>query len=110
MITWVWFSKFRKFPVAPVELPGIDDHSSDRCSMSTDILCCRVNNDIHTIVNRPNQADTNRIVDNEGNARLMRYPGDSLKVRHIQLGITNGLGKDSPGPIRNGSSKFGWLC
>ena len=36
----------------PVELAGVNNNTAERCSVTADELCCGVNNDVCTVLNR----------------------------------------------------------
>ena len=40
--------------LAPIEFSRIDDDASNGSSMTSDPLCCRVNNNIRAVLNRAN--------------------------------------------------------
>lgn len=52
VITAVRFVVERELRIGPVEIPGIDDHSSDAGSVSADPLGKRVDHDVRAVLNR----------------------------------------------------------
>ncbi len=65
--------------------------------MAADILRCGVDDDVGTEVNRPGQADTHGVVDDEGYPVFVGDLGESIKVRDVQPGVSDGLDKDATG-------------
>ena len=55
MIRYVWLNKpWILITGCPVKVTAVYDHTTDGCSMTADELCCRMNNNICTILDRTN--------------------------------------------------------
>ncbi len=105
VIAGVGLCKFREFAVTPVELARVHDHSADRCAVSADILGGRKNRDVRSVFDGSDETDSDRVVNDEGNACIMSNSAQCVKIRHIELGVSYRLGIDGTGPARDGFSE-----
>ena len=65
--------------------------------MSPDVLGGRVNDDVGTMLDRPDQSNTGGVVDDQRNAVLVGDLGNSLEVRDVQLRISHRFQIDGAG-------------
>ena len=84
MVTRIRFCELRELTVIPGKLAGIDNHSTDRVAMTTNVLGSGENGNVGTVLDRSDKTDTGRIVDNEGYPGVMGDLCYCLKIGDIQ--------------------------
>ena len=66
MVTWVWLCQRCKFAGCfPVKLTAINNDTTNRSSMSTNKFCCRMYNNVCTILNRTDQIWCSKCIIND---------------------------------------------
>src|SRR5690606_6680973 len=87
------FGEQRELAVAPVELPGVDDHASDGGAVSADPLGRRLDDDVGAPVDRPAQVagGAERVVHHQGDAVAVSDVGEGLEVGDVVLGVADRL-------------------
>ncbi len=95
VIAGIFLCEIRELAVAPVEVAAVHDQSTDRRSMSADKLCCRMDNDIRSVLQRTVQIRRGqRVVDHDRHACFLSNLGDLFVREDIQLGVAHGLAVD----------------
>ena len=85
MVAWVRFCQRSEFTgCLPVEFTAVYDNTADGCSMAADEFCCRMYNDICTVLNRPYQVwCCKRIVNNQRDFMCMSDLCDSFNIYYV---------------------------
>ena len=99
VVARIRLGELRKLPVVPPELARIHDHAADRGAVAADVFRGRGRQDVHAVVERPDQPDAHRVVGHHRNAVVVRDLRDGLEIRHVQLRIADGLDVDRPGLV-----------
>ena len=110
VIAGVRFSEFGKLTVPPVEFPAVHDQAADRGPMAADKFCRGKDADVRSEIERPHEAYSNRVIDNERYPCIMSNICNCLEVGHVQFGIADSFGIDCAGSIRQGSFDFVGVC
>ena len=97
VIARIGFGEFRELAVVPLEFAGIHDDAADAGAVAADVFRGRSDDDVRAVIKRPHQADADRVVHDQRNAGLVRDFGDGLEVRHVELGIADGLDVNARG-------------
>ena len=71
--------------------------------MAADILGGRGGQDVRPVVEGAHQPDPHGVVHHQRNPRIMRDLGDRLEIRHVQLGVPDGLDVDGARLRRDGA-------
>src|SRR5687768_11596529 len=84
----------------PVELSGIDYHSSNGRPVTPDIFCQGMHNNIRTDLERLTEIrGGNSTVNNEGHTVPVGNLGDLLDIDKISRRISDGFTKNCPGLV-----------
>ena len=84
----------------PVELAAIDDDAADGIPVAAKELRRRVDHDVRPVLDRTKQGRRGRgVVDNVGNAVLVRDGGNLLEVNDVELRIAERFGEERLGAI-----------
>ena len=98
MIAGIWFRELRKLPPRPVKFARVYNDTAYGVAVTVYELGRGVHDNVRTIFDRSNYADPHSVVHNKGQRLIMGDLGDLFEVRHVQLGIADGLGVDGTGP------------
>ena len=90
MITWVWLCQGCKFTGCfPVKFTTLNNNTTDCCSMSTNKLGCRVNNNISTIFDWSYKVRCCKcVIYNKRDFMCMSNLCNSFNVNHIRVRIS----------------------
>ena len=92
VIAGVGLRELRELAVAPVELAGVDDDAADGGAVAADVLRRGERQDVGAVVDGPDEADADGVVDDERDAGLVGDGRELLEVGHVELGVADGLG------------------
>src|SRR5438067_13155545 len=100
MIRRVWLNKRGEAPVCPVKGASIHDYAADGCTMASNELGGRVNNDISTVLDRLHEIGSGqRIIDNERHTMLMSNVSYGTNIESVQAWVTYGFGIERLSPL-----------
>lgn len=87
--------------LAPVELARVDDDTANGRAVAADPLGRRVDDNVRTVLDRLAEvaARTEGVVDNDGDALLVRGLGDRLKVGDVEARVADRLEVDGLGLV-----------
>jgi hypothetical protein len=104
VVAGVGVCEFREFAVVPREIPAVDDEAADGLAMATDVLGCRVDDDVRPVLQRLHQCRRGGgVVDDEGDAGGLGDAAQRLQVSHVQPRVTQGLCVQRACPGADGS-------
>ena len=106
MIAGVRLGEFREFAVIPVEFTAVDNHSADRSAVPADIFGGGSGQNIHAVIERPDNANADGIIHHQRNPGIMGNLGQSFEIRDIQLGIADSFGINGAGMSIDGFLKL----
>ena len=79
----------------PRELSAVDDRTGHDCSVTTEELRRRVNDDVRAVFKRTDEVRRrNRVVDEERDAGFVSNSGHALDVENVDAGVGDGLAKE----------------
>ena len=84
----------RELAAAPVEGPGVDDHTADRGPVAADVLRRREDHDVRAVRDRVDESHRGRVVHDQGDAVLVRDRGQGIEVGDVELRVAEGLDVD----------------
>ena len=92
VIAAVRFVVERELRIGPVEIPGIDDHSSDAGSVSADPLGKRVDHDVRAVLDRTQQRRRREgRVDDQRQVMLLRNRRVTFDVGDVERRVADGF-------------------
>ena len=102
MVTARRLGHLRKSSVVPRKLPRFDEDAAHRRAVSAEVLRHGMNDDVRAMLERPAEVGrSQRVVDHERNACVVRDLRDGGEVGDVELRIADGLDVDSLGVVAN---------
>ena len=104
MVRYVWlYQPWILVAGGPVKVTAVYDHTTDSCTVATDELCCRMDHDIRTILDRTYQIRGCKcIIYDQWNIMGMCNICNALNINHLRIWITQSLNLDRCGVLLDG--------
>ncbi len=109
MVAGIRIGELGKLSPGPVEVPGVHDHAANGVAVAVDELGGRFCDNISTVVQRPGQSHSSRVVDHKRNLIPVSDLCQEPEIGNIQLGVADSLGIDRPCSLCDGLFELFWL-
>lgn len=111
--SWRWLNHLWEAlaVLAPVEVSGVDDDTSNGSSVAANPLGGGVNDDVCAVLNWAHEVASRAegVVHHQWDTGIMGDLGQTLKIRDVVLWVSDALDVDSLGILVNCGGEIGWV-
>ena len=87
VVAWAGLSEVGELTIGPVKLTRVDDRTTHRCTIPTEVLRQRIDHDVSTMLNRTAEHRRQRIVYDQGEGVCVCHVRHRCDVHEVELRI-----------------------